>query len=397
MNPQAIAEKYKAQSIQFMRDLIQLPSTSSNEKLVAERILKEMATLNFDKQWIDDYGNVIGQIGRGPIKILFDSHIDTVGVGNPENWPYDPFAGKIEDGYIYGRGASDNYNGTVSQVYGAAISKVLGIDLDSITIYVVGTVQEEDCDGLALRYILEKSVGPVDFVCLGEATDLKVFRGHRGRMEMNVIASGVSCHGSAPERGVNAIYQMAPLVKEIEELNDRLIDDKFLGKGTCAVTHISCETPSVCAVPDACRIHIDRRLTQGEDQDLAVDQIKSLPSYQPETMRLEILNYDTPSYTGKILTTPKYFPTWVLEADHPLVLAGARAAQKALNKDPEISRWVFSTNGVSSMGQLAIPTIGFGPAREEDSHSIDDRVKIDDLLSAMIFYAHLPSELQNAK
>lgn len=387
------AERYREQSVKFMRDLIKIPGTSAHEKGVAERIVQEMKALGYDEAWTDDYGNPIGRIGNGPIRVVFDAHIDTVDIGSRSSWSYDPHDGKLEDGYIYGRGASDNHNGTVPQVYGAALFKELGGDLKGISIYVVGSVQEEDCDGLALRHALEKSIGNVHYICLGEATNLKIYRGHRGRMEIRVSARGISCHGSAPERGENAIYRMMRLVADIEKLNERLVDDSFLGKGTCAVTHVSCDTPSLCAVPDGCYIHIDRRLTHGEDKELAVRQIKELPSYEPDKMSVEILRYDTPSYTGMVLETEKYFPTWVLPEEHKLVQAGVAAATRALGHKPEISKWIFSTNGVSSMGQLGIPTIGFGPAMEEDAHSTNDRIKIDDMVKAIAFYAALPQEI----
>lgn len=387
------AARYRDQSVKFMRDLVKIPSVSSREKDIAARIVQEMNELGYDRAWTDDYGNVIGQIGDGPIRIVFDAHIDTVDIGSRSSWSYDPFDGKVEDGYIYGRGASDNHNGTVPQVYGAKLFKELGGDTKAVSIFVVGTVQEEDCDGLALRYALERSIGNVHFICLGEATNLNIYRGHRGRMEIRVSARGTSCHGSAPERGDNAIYRMLKLVVEIEKLNERLAHDPFLGKGTCAVTHISCDTPSLCAVPDGCYIHIDRRLTHGEDKDLAVRQIKELPGFDPDKMTVEILRYDTPSYKGKVLETEKYYPTWVLPEDHRLVQAGVAAATEALGHAPEISKWIFSTNGVSSMGQLGIPTIGFGPAMEEDAHSTNDRIKIDDMIKAIAFYAALPQQI----
>ncbi len=387
------ASKYREQSIRFMRDLIKIPGVSSREEQVAARIAREMKDLGYDRVWTDDYGNVIGQIGSGPVRVVFDAHIDTVDIGSRASWNYDPFEGKVEDGYIYGRGASDNHNGTVPQVYGAKLFQELGGDTKAISLFVVGTVQEEDCDGLALRYALEESIGNVHFICLGEATNLKVYRGHRGRMEIRVAARGQSCHGSAPERGDNAIYRMNRLVAEIEKLNERLTSDPFLGKGTCAVTHISCDTPSLCAVPDGCYIHIDRRLTHGEDKELAVRQIRELPSFDPEKMTVEILQYNTPSYKGKVLETEKYYPTWVLPEEHKLVQAGVKAAAAVLGRTPEISKWIFSTNGVSSMGQLGIPTIGFGPAMEEDAHSTNDRIKVDDMMKAIAFYATLPQQI----
>jgi len=397
MSIQEKAESTREQVSQFLRDMVKLPGISCKEEQKANRIVEEMKKLDFDEAYTDDYGNVIGRVGSGPIRIVFDAHIDTVDVGNLDSWPYHPFDGKVENGYIYGRGASDNHNGTAPQVYGAAIFKQLGKHLDEVTIFVVGSVQEEDCDGLGLRYALEESIKNVDYICLGESTSLDIYRGHRGRMEISVSAVGVSCHGSAPERGDNAIYKMMRLVKEIEELNEKLVDDAFLGKGTCAVTHVSCETPSLCAVPDLCSIHIDRRLTNGEDKELAVQQIKDLPSYDDHAMKVSILNYDEPSYKNKVLTTEKYYPTWVLEEDHLLVQAGVEAATLANGYKPKIDKWVFSTNGVSSMGQLNIPTIGYGPGDEVDAHTTNDRLKIDDLVKAVAFYAKLPSSILEKK
>ncbi len=398
MNLKEESKNYQQACTKFLRDLVKLPSTSTNEGAVAQRMIEEMNTLEFEKAFTDDYGNAIGQIGTGPIKLIFDGHIDTVDIGNKASWPYDPFDGKVENGYIYGRGACDNKNANVVQVYGAYLFKKLYPELlDKISVYVVGSIQEEDCDGLGLKYALEQSIGNVNFVCLGESTNLDVYRGHRGRMEIAVHASGCSCHSSAPHRGDNAIYKITKLVADIEKLNERLIDDEFLGKGTCAVTHISCKTPSLCAIPDSCSIHIDRRLTFGEDKDLAVQQIMELDSYDKTAMKIKILQYAVPSYKNKILETEKYYPTWMLDENHALVQAGVSAAEEVLGKKPGISRWIFSTNGVSSMGELNIPTIGFGPGMEEDSHSIQDRVKIDDLVTSIAFYAALPEKvLQNS-
>ncbi len=390
------AEEYRKPCADFLRDLVRIQSFSTGEKEVALRIKKEMEKLKFDQAWIDDYGNVIGRIGSGPIRIVYDGHIDTVGIGKRESWPYHPFEGKLEDGYIYGRGASDNKAASAVQVYGAKIFQETLNDKE-FSVYVVGSVQEEDCDGLALRFALEKSIGNVHYVCMGEATDLNIYRGHRGRMEIKVRATGRSCHGSAPERGKNAIYTMAKLVQELEILNTKLQSDPFLGKGTLAVTHISAQTPSFCAVPDGCEIHIDRRLTWGEDKALALKQIRELPSFDKEAMEIFVPIYKTPSYTGKVLETECFFPTWVLPENHPLVQAGFAAAKKATPKQkPIIDKWVFSTNGVSSMGQLNIPTIGYGPAIEDDAHTTNDRVKIDDLVKSMAFYALLPHELRSA-
>lgn len=384
-------EGKKDKIIDFLRRIIAIPSTSAKEKEVVAEIKKEMEKLNYDKVWIDAAGNIIGQIGTGKTKIVFDSHIDTVDIGDIKSWKYDPFKGKFEGDTVFGRGASDNKGATACQVYGAAIMKELGL-LDDFTVYVVGTVQEEDCDGAAMLHLLTKTLKDVNYVIMGECTDLCIYRGHRGRMEMTVTTKGKSCHGSAPERGVNAIYKMAPIVSAIEKLNDNLKYDAFLGKGTIAVTKIECQTPSLNSVPDECKIYIDRRLTIGEGKDSSVKELEDIAK---ENGKVEVLYYDTPAYTGEHIDQEKYFPTWVLPEDHKLVQAGAKTYEKLFGAKTKISKWVFSTNGVASMGRLNIPTIGFGPSKEEYAHSTDDQVSVEHLMKATAFYAALANILIN--
>lgn len=378
----AVEEK-KNDVVDFLRRIIAIPSTSAKEKGVAEEIKKEMEKLHYDKAWIDKAGNVIGQIGNGKTKIVFDSHIDTVDIGDIKSWPYDPFKGKFENNAVYGRGASDNKGAAACQVYGAAIMKELGL-ADDFTVYVLGSVQEEDCDGAAMLHFLTKTVPDINYVVMGECTGLCVYRGHRGRMEMTVTTKGKSCHGSAPGRGENAIYKMTPIIAAIEKLNDNLKYDEFLGNGTIAVTKIECQTPSLNSVPDECKIYIDRRLTVGETKESSVKELEDIAK---GNAKVEVLYYDTPSYTGEHIDQEKYFPTWVLPEDHKLVQAGAKTYEKLFGSKAKISKWVFSTNGVASMGRLNIPTIGFGPSKEEYAHSTEDQVTVDHLLKATAFYA----------
>jgi putative selenium metabolism hydrolase len=375
--------------VTFLRDLIALPSPSGAEGEVAARVVAEMERLGYDDAHLDPMGNVVGRIGDGSRRIVFDAHMDTVGVGDRSAWAHDPFAGKVADGIVYGRGASDNKGAVAAQVHAGGLLVRRGLAADA-TVYVVGTVMEEDCDGLALGYVIE-SLGGVDGVVLGECTDLAVYRGHRGRMEMRVTTKGLSAHASAPERGANAITAMAPLVLEVDSLNGRLRDDDFLGRGSIAVTKIECETPSLNAIPDECAVYLDRRLTAGETSDSAMEEVAAIA---PDDASLEVLRYDTPSYTGLVLETDKYFPTWVLGEDHALVRAGVTAAEAALGRTPPVGKWTFSTNGVASAGRMGIPTIGFGPSREEWAHSVLDQCPVDDLVASIAFYAALPRALE---
>lgn len=386
----AKSKGYENDMIKFMRELIAIPGESCKEKETVMRIKEEMEKTGFDEVKIDKMGNIIGRIGNGKKIIAMDAHIDTVGIGRIEEWDWDPYKGKMEDGIIYGRGASDQRASMISMVYAGKIIKDLSLE-DDYTLYVVGSVQEEDCDGLCWQYIFKEEKIQPDCVIITEPTNLNIYRGHRGRMEIAVRTEGVSCHGSAPERGKNAIYMMSKIVNEIEKLNERIKNDEFLGKGTVAVTYIDCKTPSLCAVPNECYIHLDRRLTAGETKETAVNEVKdAIKRAGVEKAKIEILKYDTPSWTGLVYPTEKYYPTWVLEENHELCKAAVETYKDIFNKEPKVDKWTFSTNGVATMGMFNIPSIGFGPANEIYAHTVNDQVPVEHLLKTAEYYALFP-------
>ncbi len=385
-------KSYEPEMVQFLRDIVAIPSESCQEKEVVQRIKEEMEKVGFDEVTIDPMGNILGRIGSGPRVIAYDAHIDCVGVGNPDEWQWDPFAGKMEDGIVYGRGACDQKSGMAAMVYAGKTIKDLKLH-DDFSLYFVGTVQEEDCDGLCWQYIVKEGGLQPEFVVVTEPTDLNIYRGQRGRMEMKVITEGVSCHGSAPERGINSIYKMGPIIQGIKELNPRLHVDEFLGKGTITMTHITNETPSLNAVPNRTVAYLDRRLTDGEDKELAIGQVKEVIEKAGTEARVEMLHYETPSYTGLVYPTEKYYPTWVVPPQHPVIESSVKAFQELFEKEPKVDKWNFSTNGVAIMGLLDIPCIGFGPGNEIYAHTVNDQVPVEDLWQAAAFYAHLPHQV----
>ncbi len=391
------AEKYRDDMTKFLRDMVAIPSESCQEKDVILRIKQEMEKVGFDEVRIDKMGNILGRIGHGKHVIAMDAHIDTVGIADPKLWSCDPYKGKLENGIIYGRGASDQEGGMASMVYAGKIIKDLGLE-DDYTLWVTGTVQEEDCDGLCWDVIMkEKVLDPApEIVVITEPTNLNIYRGHRGRMEICVRTHGVSCHGSAPERGKNAVYMMAKIANEIEKLNDRLHVDPFLGKGTITISYIDCKTPSLCAVPDEAYIHLDRRLTAGETEEIAVNEVKDAVKRAGfevgKDADVEVLTYTTPSYTGYVPNFKKYYPTWVLEEDHPGCVAAVEAYKDTVGPTPKVDKWTFSTNGIATMGLHKIPTIGFGPANEIYAHTVEDQCPVDHLVKAAAFYAAFPAK-----
>ena len=380
--------KYKKDMVKFARDLVKIPSFSTREGVLVKRIAQEMKKVGFDKVKIDKMGNILGFIGNGKKKIMLDAHIDTVGIGDKAAWKIDPFAAVLKNDTIYGRGATDQKLSMVSMVYAGKLIKELKLYND-FTFIAVGSCQEEDCDGLPLLHIIEKEKIKPDYVVLTEPTNLAVYRGHRGRMEMKVVVKGKSCHASAPERGDNAVVKMSDIIKEITSLNKKLKKDKFLGKGTVAVTSIECKTPSLNAVPDECAIYLDRRLTVGETMKTSIAEIKRLASVKKFKAKVEVLWYEAVSWKGLKVGQEKYFPTWVLGAKHKLVLAGIEAGRAALGKKPVVDKWVFSTNGVATAGRLNIPSIGFGPSDEVYAHTVKENMPVSHLLKAAVFYASI--------
>ncbi|MEW5693707.1 MAG: YgeY family selenium metabolism-linked hydrolase [Candidatus Hydrogenedentota bacterium] len=382
-----LADKYRNDMVTFMRDLIRIPGESTKEEEVIKRTEEEMKKCIFDDVFIDPMGNVIGRIGSGKTIIAIDAHMDTVGVGDRSSWQWDPYEGKVENDIIFGRGAADQRCAMVGMVYGGRIIKELEL-IDDYTLYIVGSVQEEDCDGLPWLYIVKEDKIIPECVMITDSTNMNIYRGQRGRMEIRVTVQGRSCHGSAPERGINAIYKMVPIIEGIEKLNKKLKKDKFLEKGTITVTQIFFQGPSQCAVPDSCTIHIDRRLTLGETKESAIAEIKSLKGAGDATVEVPV--YRQPSWRGVVYEMEKYYPTWVLPKDHIAVKSATKAFKKVLKRKPVIGKWTFSTNGVAVMGILGIPCVGFGPADEIYAHSVLDQVPIQHLVDSAKVYAAWP-------
>jgi len=378
--------------IAFLRDIIALPSLSGQEEAVVRRVAKEMHDVGFDEVIIDPLGNVLGRIGDGPRVIAFDAHLDTVDVTDRDQWECDPFTGKVEDGKVFGRGSVDQKAGMAGMVYAGAVMKELGL-LDGCRIWMVGSVMEEDCDGLCWHHILAEKILAPELVVSTEPTGLRINRGQRGRMEIRVRVKGRSCHGSMPHLGDNAIYRITPAVRAIEELNESLKDGPFLGKGTCAVTWIGSQGPSLCAVPDEAEFHIDRRLTTGETRESALAEVEAALVDAGVHAEVFTLRYEEKAWTGLVYPMEKYYPTWVLNEGHPALAAAGRAFRQVTGRVPEISRWTFSTNGVAIMGLHGIPCFGFGPGQEDIAHSANEFVPVQDVLTACAFYAALPVEL----
>lgn len=374
--------------IQFLKELCAIPSYDSHIREVCERAAAEMQKLGFDKVWFDQMGNIVGKIGDGEKKLLYDSHLDTVGIGDPDEWEWDPFTGKVENGVFFARGACDEKNSTPGMIYGLAMARDLGL-LDGVTGYYFGNM-EEWCDGIAPHALVEAEGLRPDFVVIGEPTKMQVYRGHKGRVEMQVVAKGVSCHAASNFMGDNAIYKMLPVIEAISKLEPQLGDHPFLGHGRITVTDMRVKTPSINAVPNESLIYIDRRLTFGEDPQRELQRIQDVIG-QRSDIEASILFYDDPSYTGFVFPVDKIFPAWALDEGHPFVQAGVKAGELLWGTPLPTGKWDFSTNGIYWMGKAGIPSIGYGPGDEIHAHTVIDQVKLDDVVKSTEWYALLPA------
>ncbi len=398
---QARRVKQQDAILKFFREIIAIPSILSQIKEVGERIGAEMTKLGYDEVRFDRMGNILGRIGNGPKVLVYDSHIDTVGVGDPAEWDWDPFKGKVENGVLYARGACDEKNSTPGMVYGLAMARDLGL-LEGFTVYYFGNMEEE-CDGIAPNTFVEvdPKVRP-DFVLIGEPTKMQVYRGHKGRIELKITASGKSAHAASHYLGDNAVYKMMSIITQIRELDRRM---RFgmgyhpvQGYPSIAVTNAEARTASLNAVPDQFTIYLDRRLTLAESREEVLSVIKGcIPDYLQDEIHVEELFYDTPSYTGFVFPVSKYYPPWLLDDSHPLTLAGQATIEALWNEKRSLGTWDFSTNGTYWAGKAGIPSIGFGPGDEKTAHMRHEQVSLDEVAVATEFYALLPKMLGTIK
>ncbi|MEJ5248943.1 MAG: YgeY family selenium metabolism-linked hydrolase [Caldilinea sp.] len=387
-----LVDQHSDAIIRFLRELCAIPSFDSQIGPVGERAQAEMRKLGFDAVWFDSMGNTLGRIGDGPRILLYDSHIDTVGIGNRDDWDWDPFIGKVEKGRFYARGACDEKGSTPPMIYGLAIARELGL-LDGWTVYYFGNM-EEWCDGIAPHALVEHEGIRPHYVVIGEPTKMQIYRGHKGRVEIEVTVRGRSAHAASNHLGDNAIYKALPIIDGVSKMEPQLGDDPFLGHGKITVTDMKVSTPSINAVPDLVRLYIDRRLTFGESAEQAIAQVRALvPERQLQSgeVTVEMMKYAEPSYTGFVFPVDKYFPAWALDENHPLVQAGHEAARLIGLPDHPSGKWNFSTNGTYWMGKAGIPSIGFGPGEEETAHTVMDSVLLSDVVKAAEFYAVLPA------
>ena len=391
-----LSSQDKADCTEFLRELVRIPSLSGQEGRIAARIADEMRRVGFGQVYCDRAGNVVGRIGKGTQRILFNGHMDTVGIGNAAAWQHDPFGAEVIDGVLYGRGAMDMKASLAAMVYGL---KTVASDPSALRgeVVLAAVVQEEPYEGVAIRSLIEDEGLWPSFVVLGEPTNLEVALGHRGRVELRVTTEGRACHASAPELGENALYAAAKVIFGIEMLAGNLGEDPRLGKGSIAVTGISCTAGSNNVVPDFCELIVDRRLTLGETRERALTEIRQVIEREGVRGTVRVADRETITYTGHVNRGQEYYPPWLMPDDAPLVKTVVKAVERAIERRPRLKVWAFSTDGAYTRGEAGIPTVGFGPGEERYAHTVNEQVRLADVLLAANGYASIAIEVLNKR
>ncbi len=373
----------------FASQLVQIQSYPGQEEAIIKFVEQKMVALGFDEVKIDAMGNVIGRLGDGGKSILFDSHLDTVEVKDENTWDFDPFGGQVTDGKLCGRGSVDMKSSAAASIYAAIAAKDRGF-LDGKTVYVSCTVQEEDCDGENLKHLLKEFDLRPDYVIICEPSNNQIALGHKGKAQVLIRTEGISAHGSTPEKGLNAVYEMAEIINRVNELNQRLAADPNRRQGTVVLSRISSQSASLNAVPTACEIYLDRRTVLGESEADIRAEMDGLVAGKKASWTVGTIHRK--SWTGLDITYAPFHDPWRIDDDHDLTLACLAAYHKTFpHLDPKFTYWDFSTNAVATV-PLGIPTIGFGPGDPGLAHMKNEACATGQIVDAYRFYLELISD-----
>jgi putative selenium metabolism hydrolase len=375
--------------VTFAQELVRIKSISGGEEAVVRHIAAKMNALGYDEVIIDGFGNVVGRVGDGETAIMFDSHIDTVEVNDPEQWEVPPFSGEVVDGWLWGRGSVDMKSGAAASVFAAALAKRQGL-LKGKRVYVSCTAFEEDCDGENLKYMFKELRFRPDVFVTCEPSGNNIAIGHKGKAQIIIRTEGVSAHGSAPEKGVNAIYEMAEIIQRVEKTNLELMR-KEAPRGTLVMSRISSTSASLNAVPSGCEVYLDRRLALGETEETIRNEMDNIVRGKNATWAIGTLQRTT--WTGMDFTYDPFHPAWAIAPDHELLHTFVDAYEAVYGKRPEkFDFWDFSTNAVATV-TMDIPTIGFGPGEYKLSHMTNERCAVGQILDACDVYTEVIGKL----
>lgn len=381
-----LVESHREELVAFTQRLVQTPSMPGQEGAVAALVRAEMERLGYDEVWIDEVGNVIGQIagGDGP-SLMLNGHMDHVDAGDPARWPCPPFSGEVRDGELWGRGSVDMKGALAAMVYAGGLVRQCGVPLPA-SLYVSAVVQEE-VGGLGARHLARAL--PVQRVIVGEASQNQLRRGHRGRVELIAHWEGRSVHASMPDLGVNPHFSVARFIQGLRELP--MASDPDYGASTVAPTCIRSEPTSANVTPGAVHLVLDWRNIPGEGAEEITAKLQDLVDrcLEPQCRGwIEIASKELVSYTGVRAVYPDLFPSFTTAADHPWLLKAQQVLSSVLGRSVPIGTWRFATDG-GHFAEAGMTVIGLGPGDDRLVHTVEERLPVEQLLEGTVAYMAL--------
>ena len=365
--------------IQFARKLLQVPSPSGQEKEIAKVVAAEMKGAGFGRVRVDGLNNVVGVIkGKSPrFRLLLNGHLDHAEAGSMKN----PYSGKIMERegrkVIWGRGACDMKGAVAAMVYAGKAVRDSGVKLKNSAILTAVSLEEAG-RGEGIKRLLGEEKIRADMAISGEATNLQINLGHRGKLEFDVLAKGKTTHGSTPSLGINAIFQMKKFIEKLETAYQLPVDPFF---GPCTVTAIDISaspgrlTP---IVPDRCNLVVDRRYLPSESAESVKRELETL---------IGQLKAEDPRFEAEVRLA-KNFPPFYCNPEEAVVKLLQGARRKVLGEEGSFRAWRFGVDG-SFIHHAGIPCAGFGPGNEDLAHTPEDYVPVEDLILAAKVYAQI--------
>ena len=307
-----------------------------------------------------------GPLGGDPL--LFVAHLDTVPV---EGMTIPPFDAEVRDGCVHGRGACDNKGSLAAML--VALRRVAHDASNRHPIRFAATCDEESGFTGIDAFVASRPQALAAFV--GEPTALDVIIAHRGAVRCQLITHGKSAHSSHPDKGINAIYRMTPILAELEALAGRLAHHPphpLTGTPTLSVGIIQGGT-TINTVPDRCLIEVDRRTLPGESLDDAWAPI-----------------HDVASRHGATVEVVTCLPAFEMPRDAPVVRRAAAAVEAVLGRAAVVGA-PYGTEA-ATLVQAGIPAVVLGPGRADKAHAADESVPIPQLEAACRIYRHVMTQ-----
>ena len=397
-------------AVSFAQDLIRIPSMPGEEGDLARRVVAEMEALGYDEAWADDLGSVVGVVrGGGGATVMLSAHLDMVAAGDLAEWEHPPFGGVIADGFLHGRGAMDIKGPLAIQTHVAAALR--GRAPGDI---VVAHPVYEERGGWGMDHLtrLDGGLRP-DAVIIGESTQGDIAIGHRGRAEIEIVARGLAGHASAPGRARNALDLVPPILAGVQDLAARQDSDGVLGPSSVVATGIDAVPASLNVIPDRVTVTLDWRILPADTEQSLLRRLEdavrprlteAFAAADPEVaaaaaaVECRMATQLQRAYTGTEEERRILSPGFLMDADHPIVEAAARAVGRrdAPNRPATVRPWTFATDGGWTCGVRGIPTIGFAPGEERHAHTSTERLNLDEARWGYGRYLDLVPAVQGA-